>query len=52
MAIRIREVNGKIVALCAAKSEEQKGDVYLNDGQHEALGTKFKSDYIKMGFIK
>lgn len=45
MAIRIRKIDGHIVALCAAKTKEQKGDIYLDDGVHEALATKFAVDW-------
>ena len=52
MAIRIREVNGKTVALCAAKTQPQKGDLYLDDNVHYALSTKFGLDFKEMGFLK
>lgn len=45
MAIRIRWVNGHVVALCAARTKEQKDDVYLDDAVHEALATKFAIDW-------
>lgn len=45
MAIRIRIVNGHMVALCAAKTESKKGDVYLDDNIHHALSTKFAMDW-------
>ena len=58
MAIRIRKVKSKIaisgysyIALCAAKNEPREGDIYLNDGMHEALSDKFDIDFRKMGFI-
>jgi len=48
MAIRIRQVYylGKIywVAVCAAETKEQKGDIYLDDNAHHALSTKFAMD--------
>ena len=49
MAIRIRRVDGKIVALCAARSVEKDGDVYLDDAQHYALSEKFWDDYPDLG---
>ncbi len=44
MAIRIREVDGHWVAVCAAKVKVRKGDIYLNDNFHHALTTKFAVD--------
>jgi hypothetical protein len=44
MAIRLRVVNGRLVALCAARSVEKPGDVYLDDSQHYALMLKFSRD--------
>ena len=45
MAIRVREVNGKLVALCAAEFEAEEGDIYLDDGVDHALRMKFVRDY-------
>lgn len=45
MAIRIRKINGVIVALCAAKTFSQPGDIYLDDRIHHALSTKFALDF-------
>lgn len=45
MAIRIRHVNGFMVALCAARSMPKEGDVYLDDTEHLALADKFKRDW-------
>ena len=50
MAIRLRWVRGEWVALCAAKSEPEDGDLYLDDGQHHALGSKFAKDFHAEGF--
>ena len=44
MAIRIRKIDGHIIALCAARTKKQKGDIYLDDAVHEALATKFAID--------
>ena len=52
MAIRIRYVGGgKVVALCAARSKAQEGDIYLDDGIHHALSTKFMLDFESEGLI-
>lgn len=45
MSIRLRSVNGVLVALCAARSVPKPGDVYLDDGQHYALAEKFWREY-------
>ncbi len=45
MAIRIRTVDGICVALCAAETDQQAGDVYLDDGAHYALAAKFSRDW-------
>ena len=45
MAIRIRTINGCTIALCAAESDVKEGDIYLDDGMHYALATKFSEDY-------
>ena len=52
MAIRLRCVDGKWQALCAAKHKSYLDDIYLDDGMHHALSEKFMSDFKKMGFIK
>ncbi|MES2359997.1 MAG: hypothetical protein V4529_16780 [Gemmatimonadota bacterium] len=49
MSIRLRVVDGVLVALCAARSVEKPGDVYLDDGQHYALAEKFWNDYPQCG---
>lgn len=41
MAIRLRKVNGSLVALCAAETDPKEGDTYLDDGVHYALAAKF-----------
>ena len=45
MAIRIRNLPGGTVALCAAETDPQEGDLYLDDGVHYALAAKFASDW-------
>lgn len=49
MSIRMRVVDGLLVALCAARSMPKDGDVYLDDGQHEALARKFRLDHPELG---
>jgi len=51
MAIRIRKVNGTTVALCAAKTKAEPDDIYLHDGIHHALSTKFGVDFKSEGFM-
>lgn len=48
MAIRLRIVDGKWLAVCAACTVEKSGDVYINDGQHGALSDKFSRDFNDM----
>ncbi len=50
MSIRIRRIEGETVALCAAKTEAQEGDIYLDDNAHHALTTKFAIDFESEGF--
>ncbi len=45
MAIRIRKINNTTVALCAARSMEKAGDIYLDDSIHHALTVKFSLDF-------
>ena len=47
MAIRIRIVDGIMVALCAAETDPAPGDLYLDDGAHYALAAKFCRDWHK-----
>lgn len=46
MAIRLREVAGTMVAICAARSVPKDGDVYLDDRAHGALSAKFHADLL------
>lgn len=48
MAIRLRVVDGTMVALCAARSMPKEGDIYLDDAAHAALSNKFSRDYNEM----
>ncbi len=41
MSIRIRVVEGVTVALCAAETDTEEGDIYLDDAVHHALMDKF-----------
>jgi hypothetical protein len=50
MAIRVRRVNGVLVAVCAARSVEKPGDLYLDDGVHQALAEKFLEDFQSEGY--
>ena len=58
MAIRLRKVKGKgiggyhWIALCAAESLLEEGDLYLDDGMHTALNEKFMKDLKEMIFQK
>lgn len=45
MAIRLRQIEGEWVALCAAKTKALEGDVYLDDALHYALALKFGRDF-------
>lgn len=52
MAIRIRKVENVVIAVCAAETKPQDGDIYLDDVAHQALGMKFWDDFGRMGFLK
>ena len=45
MGIRLRTVNGILVALCVVETDPEEGDVYLDDAQHLALAAKFAQDW-------
>lgn len=45
MAIRIRNSNGFTIALCAAETDAEDGDIYLDDAAHHALSAKFAQDW-------
>ena len=51
MAMRLRQVNGVWIALCAAKYGKRSNDVYLDDGQHQAITEKYLRDWKKNGLI-
>lgn len=51
MSIRVRQVDGATVALCAAETEPEPGDFYLDDNVHQALADKFLADWTGNGLI-
>lgn len=52
MAIRIRDRgDGVLIALCAAKTQPEEGDLYLDDGVHYALSQKYWRDYDEISVI-
>ena len=52
MSIRVRRMDdGCLVALCAAKSDEKEGDIYLDDEVHYALSQKFWRDYEQVDIV-
>ena len=51
MAIRIRKIDNITIALCAAKTSPELGDIYLDDNIHHALSTKFGVDFKAEGFL-
>jgi hypothetical protein len=50
MAIRLRRIDGYLIAVCAARTEHEPGDLYLDDEAHHALTTKFAEDFNNEGF--
>ncbi len=51
MAIRLRTVSGTKVALCAAKTFAEEGDIYLDDGWHYAISQKYWQDYDEINIV-
>lgn len=51
MAMRVREIKGKLVALCAAKTEAREGDLYLDDSVDHAIRRKLQADFIREGLV-
>lgn len=45
MSIRVRTVEGVVIALCAAETDPKPGDLYLDDNVHYALAAKFARDW-------
>lgn len=52
MAIRIRQIENEAVALCAAKTEPEEDDIYLDDAAHHALYVKFAVDFESEGLLE
>ena len=52
MAIRVRWIDGTLVALCAARITAEADDLYLDDAVHEALATKFAVDWHGNGLLE
>jgi hypothetical protein len=51
MAIRLRRVEGMLIACCAARTVWKPGDVYLDDAAHHALSQKFAADFASEGLM-
>ncbi len=51
MAMRLRTVNGVMVALCAAKTKDEEGDIYIDDGFHYAISQKYWRDYDEINIV-
>ena len=51
MAIRIRKVDGTVVACCAAKTLPESNDLYLDDNAHHAVYEKIAADMLSEGFV-
>lgn len=51
MSIRLRQTKAGLVAICAARSVEKPGDIYLSDAAHHALSIKFDLDFAEMGLL-
>lgn len=52
MAIRIRKIDGVVVACCAAKTLPEDDDLYLDDNAHHAVYEKIAADMVSEGFVK
>ena len=44
MAMRLRQIEGVWVAVCAAKTRARPGDVYIDDAQDHAIRAKLSHD--------
>jgi hypothetical protein len=51
MAIRIRKIGDRTIAICAARSIPKEGDIYIDDAMHHALTNKFARDFAEEGFM-
>lgn len=45
MAMRLRTVDGVRVALCAAETDPEPGDIYLDDADDRAIRIKLTRDW-------
>lgn len=45
MAMRVRVVNGVVVAVCAATTPAKAGDLYIDDAQDHAIRSKLAQDW-------
>lgn len=45
MAMRLREIEGRWVAVCAARTVAKAGDIYIDDNQDHAIRAKLLHDY-------
>ena len=52
MAMRLRYINGVLIALCAAETKAEPNDVYIDDVQDHAIRIKVEHDFIQEGLIK
>lgn len=52
MSIRVRRVDGVLVALCAVETDAKPGDFVLTDEEQHALSVKFLLDFTRMGYLK
>lgn len=51
MAMRLRKLKGNWLAVCAAKSPEHPGDIYIDDAQDHAIRTKLYHDWEEEGLF-
>ena len=51
MAMRLRLIDGKWRAFCAADTEACDGDVYLDDGKDHAIREKLQADWESEGIL-
>ncbi len=51
MAMRLRVIDGTLVALCAAKTQPEPGDLYLDDAQDHVIRVKIQADWDSEGLL-
>ena len=51
MAMRLRQIDSHLVALCAAETKAEPDDIYINDAQDHAIRIKLEHDFIQEGLI-